>query len=184
MLGALLGGRRRRRVAVMCRSLASLSGEGLWAGVGELAAAVDSCRSVRPVRLGLLAWRVRWRASVLRGRRLASDVTALRWSFASDPFFVACLVAAVGGSGCWSFSRGCRGGGGDLDGNFVLWLRRRADARSGVVVEPRSMYRSAASAMLRLQLQVCPRSSSRLVAGVGGEDLVPVLPQLGVAPSC
>lgn len=38
--------------------------------------------------------------------------------------------------------RGCRSGGGDLVADFVLWLRRRGDASSGVVAGPRSLYRS------------------------------------------
>jgi hypothetical protein len=133
-------------------------------------------RSWRVDRVGLGVW-----PSVVS----VSAVATAANKGASDPASVACVAAAVDGSGSRSSNRGWRGGGGgDPDVDFVLWLRRRGGARSGVPVEPRSLYRSGASATLHPQLQALPSSSSRLVAGVGGEDFDPVLLQPDAALSC
>jgi hypothetical protein len=58
--------------------------------------------------------------------------------------------AVVGGSLCISFAcRGWRGGGADLGKDFVPWLCRRGDARSGVHAEPWGLFRSEDALLVR-----------------------------------
>ena len=59
-----------------------------------------------------------------------------------DLFLLASRVMAVDGSGAVWSSQGCCCGGGDLEVELLLWFRRRDDACSGVVAEPRGLHRS------------------------------------------
>jgi hypothetical protein len=118
------------------------------------AGGVVSCRSLRAVRLGcaLPACALESRvfsslvaevAAATTRRNFAPSVSSLlrRRVFGVEgrrqDFPVSGIVQEKATS-----SRGWRSDGGGLDGDFVLWLRCRTDARSGVDVEPRSMYRS------------------------------------------
>ena len=87
-------------------------------------------RSWRVDRLGLGL-----RASVSSA---SAVVAAAVNKVAPDLCRQASRVGVDGGSGRYRSGRGCCGGGGSLVEDFVLWLRRRGGACSGVDTEPRS----------------------------------------------
>ena len=98
-------------------------------------------RGTSPAR----SWRVDRLVLGLRSSVTSASavVTAAANKDALDLLWLASSVGIRGGSGCSRSGRGCCGGGGNLVEDFVLWLRRRGGACSGVVVEPRSFSRSA-----------------------------------------
>lgn len=97
-------------------------------------------------------------------------------------------LVVVGGSLCiCSAGRGWCSGGGDLEEDFVPWLRRRGDACSGVDAEPRGLYRSEVLVLRRLQRLVrfyCSRSSSSFVAGEEEVFRSSVVLRFDASPMC
>lgn len=93
-----------------------------------------------------------------------------------------------GGSGCRLSYQGWRDGGNGLDVDFVLGLRRRIDACSGVDVELWSLYRSVVPVALRRQRPVCglfcARSIPSFVVGEVGMLFSPVVLWLGASSTC
>ena len=87
------------------------------------------------------------------GVRRSSSARWSRWVPAGSPapvlnkcapglLLVTCVMMATGGSRSLS-NRSWSSGGSGFEVVFVLWLRRRGDARSGVDVEPRSLFDGA-----------------------------------------
>ena len=122
---------------------------------GEVLAAVGAPRSLDLGKHGL-------RPSVTSAPAV---VSAAANKGVPDLLLLASWVVAVGGSGgVWS-SQGCCSGGGDLEVELLLWFRRRGDACSGVVAEPRSLHRSFLLAAL--MWPASPGSSSLSGDGEG-----------------
>ena len=108
-----------------------LHADGLWVA-GEVLVAFDA-----PWSSDLVAFAVRVSVS-----SAPAVVAAAMYRFAPDLLLLTSrMVAGVGSGGCWS-GQGCCCGGGDLEVEFLPWFRRRDDACSGVVAEPRGLHRS------------------------------------------